>query len=115
MRSPDEAITDFQGIAKDIAPAKLPPQFFQEDLGGDRTKRGSWKRRRGMIHVNIVKQASPITCISGFHMPFSHGYAIASGLNLKGAMNLTFQGNVTNLEGQFDFSEADLSHEITLL
>jgi len=34
MRSEIESVTDFGGIAKNIAPAKMPPQLFQEDVGG---------------------------------------------------------------------------------
>ena len=112
MKSPDEGITDFQGIAKDIAPAKLPPQFFQEDLGGDRTRRGSWKRRRGLIRTNVPVVASPITCITGFHMPFSYGYIIAEGVNSQGTTNVDVQTDDAPLLGEFLFDEADLSHEI---
>ena len=91
MKSPDEAITDFQGIAKDIAPAKLPPQLFQEDLGGDRTKRGSWKRRRGFLHANVAKMTDAITCIAGFHMPFTYGYIMAEGTTINGTTNMDVQ------------------------
>lgn len=109
MKSKPEFINDFQGIAKDIAPAKLPPQLFQEDLGGDRTKRGSWKRRRGLTHTNIPKMASPVTCLTGFHMPFSHGYVFGEGALIQGATNLAAQTDTTNLEGMLDFSEPDQS------
>ena len=115
MKSPDEAITDFQGIAKDIAPAKLPPQLFQEDLGGDRTRRGSWKRRRGLKHTNSPKQVLPVTCITGFHMPFSHGYIIATTGAVSvtnGTTNLGIQDDTTALVGRFIFDNAPLSHEI---
>ena len=112
MKSPDEAITDFQGIAKDIAPAKLPPQLFQEDKGGDRTRRGSWKRRRGFLHTNTPAVASAITCITGFHMPFSHGYVAAEGINIQGTTNMGIQTDDAPLIGEFLFNEADLSHEI---
>ena len=112
MKSPDEAITDFQGIAKDIAPAKLPPQFFQEDLGGDRTRRGSWKRRRGLIHTNAPKTDNAITCITGFHMPFSRGYIAVEGIEINGTTNLDIQDNATSLVGRFLFDDANLSHEI---
>ena len=112
MKSPDEAITDFQGIAKDIAPAKLPPQFFQEDLGGDRTRRGSWKRRRGLLHSDTPAVASAITCITGFHMPFSYGYIVAEGTNIQGTTGIDIQSDVAPLLGIFSFDDADFSHEI---
>ena len=112
MESRPESINDFQGIAKDIAPAKLPPQFFQEDLGGDRTRRGSWKRRRGFIHTNAPKVSNPVTCITGFHMPFSHGYIIAEGTSLQGTTNMGIQDDTTALVGRFVFDNAPLSHEI---
>ena len=115
MKSPDEAITDFQGIAKDIAPAKLPPQFFQEDLGGDRTRRGSWKRRRGLIHTNAPKTDNAITCITGFHMPFSRGYIAVEGIEINGTTNLDIQDDTVLLLGRLDFSNLLLSHEVTLL
>ena len=112
MRSKPESIDDFQGVVKDIAPAKLPPHFFQEDLGGDRTKRGSWKRRRGLIRTNVPTVASAITCITGFHMPFSHGYIIAEGVYSQGTTNIGVQTDDAPLLGEFLFNEADLSHEI---
>ena len=115
MKSPDEAITDFQGIAKDIAPAKLPPQFFQEDLGGDRTRRGSWKRRRGLIHTDAPKTDNAITCISGFSMPFSYGYIAVEGVEINGTTNLGIQDDTVLLLGRLDFSNSLLSHEVTLL
>tara|TARA_E500000331_G_C16945953_1_gene578295 strand:+ start:195 stop:533 length:339 start_codon:yes stop_codon:yes gene_type:complete len=109
MKSPGEGINDFQGIAKDIAPAKLPPQFFQEDLGGDRTKRGSWQRRRGFIHTNVPKMTNPVTCLTGFHMPFSHGYMFVEGAVIRGAVDLGAQTDTSSLAGMLDFSQADQS------
>ena len=115
MKSPDEAITDFQGIAKDVAPAKLPPQLFQEDKGGDRTRRGSWKRRRGFLHTNAPVVSSPITCITGFHIPFSYGYIIVEGTNIQGTTGVDIQTDDAPLLGRFLFDDDDLSHEILFL
>ena len=109
MRSPDEGINDFQGIAKDIAPAKLPASFFQEDQGGDRTKRGSWKRRRGFKHTNTQKLSGAVTCITGFHMPFSHGYIFCQGNVIQGVMDIGVQDDSTSLQGMLDFSNPDHS------
>jgi len=109
MKSKPESINDFQGIAKDIAPAKLPTQLFQEDVGGDRTKRGSWKRRRGMKHVNVTKLSGPVRCITGFHMPFSHGYLFTDGQYIRGTMDINVQDDSTSLQGMLDFSNPDHS------
>ena len=95
MRSATESITDFGGIAKDVAPAKMPPQLFQEDVGGDRTRRGSWKRRRGMAHTTIDKTAAAITCLSGFSIPgISKGYLVCEGTNIHGYVDVEQQSDL---------------------
>lgn len=95
MRSEIESVTDFGGIAKNIAPAKMPPQLFQEDVGGDRTRRGSWKRRRGIAHTTISKKAGVITCLSGFSIPgISKGYLVCEGTNIHGYVDVEQQSDL---------------------
>ena len=95
MKSRIERIDDFKGITKDIAPAKLPNQLFQEDKGGDRTHRGSWKRRRGLAHTTIGKVNAVVTCISGFSIPgISKGYMVCEGTNIHGFVDVEQQSDL---------------------
>ena len=95
MKSRVEIIDDFKGITKDIAPAKLPNPLFQEDKGGDRTHRGSWKRRRGLAHTTIPKVAAAVTCLSGFSIPgISKGYMVCEGTNIHGFVDVEQQSDL---------------------
>lgn len=51
---------DFQGVARDADPAKLPPSLFQKDEGGDLFERGCWKLRRGRSRIAAVPLNNPI-------------------------------------------------------
>lgn len=100
MRSDIESVNDFRGIAKNVAPAKMPPQLFQEDVGGDRTRQGSWKRRRGIAHTTINKKAAAITCLSGFSIPgISKGYLVCEGTNIHGYVDVEQQSDLLTPAG----------------
>ena len=92
MRPGSSAITDFQGVAKDIHPARLPGELFQEDVGGTRFKRGTWRRRKGMRHTSVAKQGNRVDSILGFELP-GEGFAlIVSGEGqVDGFTNVTEQ------------------------
>ena len=68
MQTGRNEIQTFEGIDLDKPAAKLPPQLFQEDVGGDRFKRGSWKRRRGMRRICVLKRDNPIETLLGFEL-----------------------------------------------
>jgi len=118
MKSRIERIDDFGGITKDIAPAKLPNQLFQEDVGGDRTRRGSWKRRRGFAHTTIPKTGSAVTCLAGFSIPgISKGYMVCEGTNVHGYVDVEQQSDVITPAGagRFYFASGSTSGAALLL
>ena len=118
MKSPTEAVNDFGGVVKNIAPAKMPPQLFQEDVGGDRTRQGSWKRRRGIAHTTIEKTDLPVTCIAGFSIPgISKGYMVCEGTNVFGYVDVEQQSDLLTPAdaGRFYFAIANTSGAALLL
>jgi hypothetical protein len=82
----------FQGVMTDVDKSKLPPGYFQVDEGGDRYNRGSWRRRRGMVHTDIAKVAAPVTFILGFEMPGTDfALMFVEGTNVRGETNTAQQ------------------------
>lgn len=67
-------IQEFRGVALDVHRTSLPGGWFQQDVGGDRYKNGSWRRRRGMRHTNVDKKAAALTTLIGFEVAGS-GFA----------------------------------------
>lgn len=73
-----EQESSFKGEALDRAPTKLPPGVFRLDKGGDRTRPGSWRRRRGIVRTNLAKVDDAIRTLIGFEMP-GGDYALVRG------------------------------------
>ena len=83
---------EFSGIQLQTPRSNLPPGFFQEDVGGDHFKRGSWKRRRGMRRMCVQQRASAITTILGFELGGpGFAYLNAEGTNVYGGTDLVIQ------------------------
>ena len=100
-----ESIDEFKGIAKDVRPAKLPAQLFQEDVGGDRYYRGVWRRRRGMRHTDQAKFSNPVLGIIGMDAPGSdYPVMFIEGTNLQGFSNVATQDDTSD-EGGFGETE----------
>jgi hypothetical protein len=92
MIDKDEIVSEFNGVAQDVAPAVMPPNLFQEDQGGDRYFRGSWRRRRGMIHTGLAKFDDPVTSLIGFEMAGDDfAIVVVEGTNVHGFLNTAEQ------------------------
>ena len=88
------------GVAYDVEKAKIPPGYFQLDEGGDRFKRGTWKRRRGMRHTDIAKVSSAVEAIIGFEMPGTDfALMFVEGANVRGETNVDTQTDTVTQEG----------------
>ncbi len=99
---PQEGVNDFRGIAKDIAKTKLPQGFFQEDQGGSRFKRGSWKRRKGMRRTDVPAHSQAITSLLGFEMPGTDfALVLVTGTEIHGYTNVAQQGDASSSSGSF--------------
>lgn len=59
-------IDDFQGVARDVHPGRLPPGLFQRDEGGDLFERGTWKLRRGRTRIASVPLSNPLETVFPF-------------------------------------------------
>jgi len=93
-RSRPEEIRSFRGLRKDVSRIHMPAGFCQEDMGSNRYKQGSWKRRRGMLHSNVAKQSSAITAIIGMDLPGSdYALLMVEGTNAQGFANVVIQPN----------------------
>lgn len=97
-------IDDFGGVARDVHPAKLPPQLFQADEGSDLSERGTWKVRRGRSRVPILPMAGSIETICAFETPAgSIALVLIDNLgNFRGYAQLVADGtppSETDLEG----------------
>lgn len=66
---PGEEIKDFRGVARDIHRARLSPDQFQIDEGGDHYERQTWKLRRGQVRTTIDTQTDSIQTLLGFEIP----------------------------------------------
>jgi hypothetical protein len=87
-----ETANEFGGVATDVFPVSMPPGLYQEDQGGDRYFRGSWRRRLGMIRTNLDKYDAAVTSILGFEMA-GDDFAVITveGTNVHGNLNVTEQ------------------------
>lgn len=91
-RDKDDVTNEFGGIAKDVFPVSMPSAFYQEDQGGDRFFRGSWRRRLGMLHTDLAQYASPVTSLIGFEMAGEDfALMVVEGENVHGELNVTNQ------------------------
>lgn len=83
---------EFNGVARDTAPHKVPEGLFQEDQGGDRYFRGVWRRRRGMLHSNQAALSGVPLTILAFETPGEDfALIVVSGANVHGFTNVTEQ------------------------
>lgn len=104
-----DTTNEFGGVAKDVFPVSMPPGLYQEDQGGDRYFRGSWRRRLGMLHTDLSQFASPVTSILGFEMAGEDfAVMIVEGTNVHGDLNVTDQ-DYTVLEG---FGETNFGEDM---
>lgn len=62
-------VTDFKGLAKDVAPGKDAPTLFQRDEGGDLFQRGSWRVRKGQSKLLMDPGSGAIRTIFSFETP----------------------------------------------
>lgn len=92
MREPSDGTNDFGGVAKDVTPTALPPNLFQTDHGSSRFLRGSWSRRKGLLHTNLGKTDDAVVSLLGFELP-GGDYALISveGTNVHGDVNTVEQ------------------------
>jgi len=82
----------FEGQANDAHRARLAPGQWQEDKGGDRFERGTWKRRRGYLHTDVAGVSNAITSIVGFEIPGgSFGVAFVASTSIYGATGVAQQ------------------------
>lgn len=99
VEKPDGSF-DFKGEMRDTSPQILPPGLYQIDSGGDRFMRGTWRRRRGMLHSDVAKMVSPVTTILGFELPGEDfAFALCEGTNIQGFANTTEQTYGTSGSG----------------
>lgn len=83
-------ITSFKGIALDTHRARLGEGLFQADENGDRSIRGSWRRRRGRRHTTAPKQAAAVRTLIGFELPGTEfGLVLVAGATAVGVSNVT--------------------------
>lgn len=92
MTTEKDEIHEFNGVAQDVGAAALPANLFQEDQGGDRYFRGSWRRRKGMLRTDLDTYSSPVTSLIGFEMA-GEDFAIivVEGTNVHGNLNTAEQ------------------------
>lgn len=95
-----KSVRDFRGTAKDVHRARLDQGYFQDDEGGDRFERGTWKVRRGMRHTSVPRLDSAITSIIGFELPGGDfGLVVVEGVNGHAFVNVTEQPDTTGAGG----------------
>ena len=103
----EDVTNEFGGVARDVFPVSMPPGLYQVDEGGDRYFRGSWRRRRGMLHTDLAKYDSAVTSLLGFEMA-GEDFAIlvVEGTNVHGELNVTDQDyGVLEGFGETNFGE----------
>jgi hypothetical protein len=107
MTTEKEEIHEFGGEARDVSPQVLPPNLFQVDHGGDRYFRGSWRRRRGMLHTDMAKFTGAVTSILGFEMAGEDfAVLIVEGSNVQGVLNVVDQDyTIPSGFGETNFGE----------
>lgn len=92
----------FKGTVLDVARPNLRANEFQEDKGSDRFKKGSWRRRRGMLHSDISAFGSAVTAIIGLDLPGSDfAWVVVEGTNINGNANVGIQTRDTSDPGGF--------------
>lgn len=83
-------ITEFKGVALDVHRTRLGAGLFQIDENGDRSVRGSWRRRRGRLHTTAPKQAAAVRTLIGFELPGTEfGLVVVAGATAAGVSNVT--------------------------
>lgn len=94
MERGEGKIEEFEGLAHDVHPVRMPPNKFQVDVGGDRFEQGTWKRRRGQRHTDVPQVSSAIKTIIGFELPGGDfGVLLVEGSNAHGFTNVAEQGD----------------------
>ena len=115
MSKPDrpETTNEFGGIARDVFPVSMPPGLYQVDQGGDRYFRGSWRRRRGMIHTDMAKFDAAVTSLLGFEMA-GEDFAIITveGTNVHGNLNVTEQAYPAATSSSGGFGETEFGEDM---
>lgn len=104
-----DTTNEFGGVAKDVFPVSMPPGLFQDDEGGDRYFRGSWRRRLGMLHTDLSKKDAAVTSLLGFEMAGEDfALLLVEGSNVHGDLNIEDQ-DYDVLEG---FGETPFGEEM---
>lgn len=76
----------------DVGRTNLSSNEFQTDEGSDRYKRGSWRRRRGMVHSDLPAFSNPVTAIIGIDLPgVDYALLTVDGQNIQGNQNTAAQ------------------------
>jgi len=66
VKQTGDTISNFEGIVLNVHKARLQSSSFQTDNNGDRSDRGSWKVRRGLVHADPAKEGAAISFVHGF-------------------------------------------------
>ena len=105
-RSPGQ-VAPFSGVAQDYAPAAVPEGLFQQDQGGDRYQKGTWRRRRGMRRTDIDTLSDAISTILGFATPEGFHLIIVGGDTIVGTTGTGTQGTASGAVGygEIEFGE----------
>lgn len=113
MRERPKRSSKFGGVAKDYAEAALPEGLWAEDSGGDRSARGSWRPRKGMLHADVGEVfTSPVTTILGFELPGGDSaLLIGEGTNAHGLTNVAEQTYVDAVGGG-GFGETEFGEDL---
>jgi hypothetical protein len=95
FRQPRES-SPFSGVAQDEPRTALPDGRFQEDQGGDRTKRGAWRRRRGLLrNTDVGSQDFPVVTLLGFYGGLEPSLIVVAGTNVVGLPDTSAITSVT--------------------
>lgn len=82
-------VRQFSGRDDTQSPTRLPPEKAQEDLGGDHSVEGAWRRRKGLRHVDDNSTTSEITGVLGWHARGGdRAVLVVSGTEVHGLTNL---------------------------
>lgn len=78
----------FTGVQRDAHRSRLGEGRFQEDVNGDRSDEGTWKRRRGYQRMAVERQDASVTTIFGFELRGADfGLVVVSGTDAEGVVN----------------------------
>lgn len=102
-----DAVDQFQGVSLSTPRGVLGQGLFQADVGGDRFKRGSWRRRRGSRHTDVAKKDNAITAILGFEFAGA-GFAVVlvEGVKAHGHTDAAEQSWVIPAAGIGEYGES---------